>query len=123
MRCSFEHAVEAHWCYFVEGGIERLAVDVNRKFRRHYLQMSHYLDNEELRGEAEALRERTGKGLPKFTEMMTNLDSGDFLRTSYANLSLSVHPTHLTVSAYLASDNSTTSLRHEAEVKVSYPTL
>lgn len=122
-RCSFEHAVTAHWAYFTEGGVERLAIDVNREFKGYYIAMSEYLDNEELREDAEAHEAPDGKGLPTFSQMMWDLDSGGFLRTSYRNLSLSVHPTHLTVSTYLEETESGTQLRHEPREGIEYPML
>lgn len=122
-RCSFEHAVTAHWAYFTEGGMERLGIDLNRKFKGYYIAMSTYLDNDQLRDEAEAHRSPDGSGLPKFTEMMWDLDSNGFLRTSYQNLSLSVHPSHLTLSSYLEDTETGTQLRHEPRDGVQYPTL
>mgnify|MGYP003631883692 CR=1 FL=1 len=122
-RCSFEHAVTAHWSYFTEGGVERLAIDVNRDFKGYYMTMSEYLDDEEFRKQAESHEAPDGKGLPPVSHMMWDLDSGGFLRTSYRNLSLSVHPTHLTVSTYLEETESGTQLRHEPRGGAEYATL
>ncbi|MGL4339373.1 MAG: hypothetical protein ACRCSP_02970, partial [Rhodoglobus sp.] len=65
-----------------------------------------------IRKGAEAFKVPAGKGLPKFTEMMWDLDSGGFLRNWYKILSLSVHPTHDTVTSFLEAGESGNQLRH-----------
>lgn len=122
-RSAFEHAVTAHWVYFVEGGTKRFGVDINRDFHAYFTAMGSYLDNEEVR---ETLSKRPvveGKGMPSFTDMMWDLDSGSFLKTSYRTLSLSVHPTHATVSRYIESVDGNTELRHEPRDGSEYPVL
>jgi len=122
-RCSFEHAVTAHWVYFTQGGVERLGIDVNREFQGYYIAMSEYLGDDDMKELAGAHPTADGKGLPPFGQMMWDLDSGGFLRTSYRNLSLSVHPTHLTVSTYLEETDAGPHLRHEPRHGAQYPTL
>lgn len=123
-RSAFEHAVTAHWVYFVKGGTRRFEVDINRDFHAYFTAMGDYLNNDEVR---EALSRHPiveGKGLPSFTDMMRDLDADTlFLRTSYRTLSLGVHPTHATVSRYIESVDGRTELRHEPRDGSSYPVL
>lgn len=122
-RSAFEHAITAHWVYFIEGGIDRFGIDINRDFHAYFTAMGNYLDNDEVR---ETLSKRPlleGVGMPTFTQMMWDLDSGSFLKTSYRTLSLSVHPTHATVSRYIESVNGRPELRHEPRDGEQYPVL
>src|SRR5690606_4037861 len=35
-RSAFEHAVTGHWAYFVEGGVNRFRIEVNRDFDSYF---------------------------------------------------------------------------------------
>jgi hypothetical protein len=121
-RASFEHAVTAHWVYFTEGGPKRFGIAINRDFRAYFTSMGDWLDNAELRATAEKHPEAEGVGVPKFSQMLRDL-GGKFLVTTYRTLSLSVHPTHATVSGYLESVDGKTELRHEPRETATFPVL
>lgn len=122
-RSSFEHAVTAHWVYFVKGGVDRLAIAINDQFRSYHLAMSDYLHDDELRAQVLERNTEAGKGMPPFGQIMWDLDSGAYLRTSYKALSQLVHPTHQTVSSYLEDTPDGTQLRQEPRFAAGYATL
>lgn len=122
-RSAFEHAVTAHWAFFTKNGTKRLGVAVNRGFDDYFSSMSSYLDSDEIRDTLAKRPVVDGTSVPKFTEMMWELDSGSFLKTSYRTLSLAAHPTHATVLKYIESVDGKTHLRHDPRDGSEYPVL
>lgn len=121
-RAAFEHAVTAHWVYFVAGGVDRFTRSISREQVTYASHMQEYLGLPPI--EVPNSAPPGGAGLPKFVDMMWDLDSHSFLRTSYRTLSLIVHPTHATVTNYLAVVENETQLRHQPEgASRQYPVL
>jgi len=106
-RASLEDAVTAQWCYFREGGMERLRVDQLHKSSAYYLAMADWLGDDELRVKARMIPvpPAEAKGMMKFTQVLGELDDLGFLRISYLNLSRATHVTDATVNEYLHHDH------------------
>ncbi|WP_454111917.1 DUF5677 domain-containing protein [Microbacterium aurum] len=121
-RAAMEHAITAHWVFFTEGGRDRFAVQINTDFRRYYKVMAEWLEDATLRQEVEEVSEYSGKGMPTFTQILSDF-GGSFLRTAYKSLSLSVHPTHHTVLRYLEHTDAGVEVRIEARDANSFPAL
>lgn len=121
-RSAFEHAVTAHWVYFTVGGLDRFATALATDAAAYRDELDDYLGNE--RGHAPGPAATKPKGLPPFGQMMWDLDSHSYLRTTYRSLSLRVHPTHSAVTGYLVRTKGGTELRHRpAQTEALFPSL
>lgn len=104
-RAALEHAVTAQWVFIVDGGIDRWRLSVEHDRLDHYKTLSEWLKHDELAREVQQLPEPTkGKRLPKFMDMLRELDHDRFLETSYMILSQQVHVTHAAVMAFIEGD-------------------
>ncbi|GAA1230081.1 hypothetical protein JOF42_000348 [Microbacterium phyllosphaerae] len=112
-RAAFEHAVTAHWVYFTSGGLDRFASALVADAAAYRDDLDDYLGN--MRPTDREFAAIKGKGLPPFGQMMWDLDSHSYLRTTYRSLSLRVHPTHAAVAGYLVHTDEGTELRHRPE--------
>lgn len=120
-RAAFEHAVTAHWVYFTVGGLDRFANALVTDAAAYGSELDAYLGN--VRAD-EPRRQTSAKGLPPFGQMMWDLDSHSYLRTTYRSLSLRVHPTHTAVTGYLVNTPSGTELRHRPDGSATlFPTI
>lgn len=109
-RAAFEHAVTAHWVYFTVGGLDRYSKALMADITTYRNELDDYLGNARENDPEPATT--TSKGLPPFGQMMWDLDSNSYLRTTYRSLSLIVHPTHSAVSGYLVRTDGGLELRH-----------
>jgi hypothetical protein len=111
VRCALEHAITAHWCLFTREGMPRLMIEMRRGFTGYLASMGEYLQDEEVLALVAEQPTSEGKGLPRFSDMMFDLDEHRFLRQHYAMYSHAVHPTSITVTAYRDEDGDITHLR------------
>lgn len=120
-RAALEHAVTAQWVFLVRGGIDRYRVAIARDLREHYTTMAEYLGKPEFVAEVAALGPPpAGKALPRFMEMLRELDQGHFLETSYHMLSQQVHVTHAAVTSFLEPSEDLTHFRYEQDYPYGY---
>jgi hypothetical protein len=102
-RAALEHAVTAQWCYFRETGISRLAADHIEQRFAYYNAMADWLGDDALREGAKKLTRAPegAKRMPKFGQLLAELDENTFLKTMYMNLSRVTHVTDATVGEYV----------------------
>ncbi|MFI9486445.1 DUF5677 domain-containing protein [Promicromonospora sp. NPDC052451] len=101
-RTALEHAITLQWVFIVSGGANRFRVDVEHDRLTHYTTLAKWLESDELAGEVAKLSPPPeGKRMPKFGTMLRELDTGNYLATTYHILSQHVHVTHAAVTSFL----------------------
>jgi len=98
-RAALEHAVTAQWAFHTEGGVDRFQAAARKSARSFYLSMADYLGNTDLRETAVIELEESRAGLPKWTDIMR--DVGEFVASSYRQMSQVTHVTGSTVAAFV----------------------
>lgn len=122
-RAALEHAITAQWVFILKGGVDRFRVDTAHGHKEHYDTLATWLKHEELAAEVAAMPALpTGKRMPKFTQMMRELDKDKFLETSYHILSQQVHVSHSTVFSFLDWDDDTYTVKYDQQNPYEYQT-
>jgi len=102
-RAALEHALTAQWVFLREGGLAKFRVASARSHKEHYEKLAAWSDNAELKREIGNIPAiPAGKSMPKFMDVLRDLDQDNYLETQYALLSQSVHVTHSAVFSYLS---------------------
>lgn len=124
-RAVLEHAVTAQWVFNVEGGADRWRRTVQHDRHRYFKLISEWNQIEEIREGVERMPEPpSGKQLPKFMDMLRELDHEHFLETSYMILSERVHVTHaVIVESFEQDTEGNTRLSHPREDAFIYPAV
>lgn len=96
VRAALEHAVTAQYAYLTKGGVDRLAVTLERKQKEWAEAIASSLTDPKAKQWADEMPVPTGKGLPEFTGegMMGELDEIEFLKVTYKVLSQVGHVSH-----------------------------
>lgn len=98
-RAALEHAITAQWAFHTEGGIDRFQAAARKSAKAFYVGMADYLGNADLRETALTALQETRSGLPKWSEIMREI--GDFVSSSYRQMSQITHVTGSTVAAFV----------------------
>jgi hypothetical protein len=123
-RAALEHAITAQWVSILEGGVDRFRVDTAHGHKEHYETLATWLNNDELAAEVKNMPILpTGKRMPKFTQMMRELDKDKFLETSYHILSQQVHVSHSTVFSFLDWEDDTYTVKYDQQNPYEYQTV
>jgi hypothetical protein len=123
-RAALEHAITAQWVFILEGGVDRFRVDTAHGHKEHYDTLATWLKNEELAGEVAAMPPLPiGKRMPKFTQMIPELDKDKFLETSYHILSQQVHVSHSTVFSFLDWEDDSYTVKFDQQNPYEYQTV
>ncbi|KQQ94613.1 hypothetical protein ASF62_11125 [Leifsonia sp. Leaf325] len=120
-RAALEHAITAQWVFHRHDGLDRLAVEMIGKEKQYYSDMAVWLDDAQLAGKADAIDVPTGAAMPKFMQILREVDDGEFLETTYANLSLPTHVRAGSQTEYWQRDGDTFRIRFEPHHLIRYP--
>ncbi len=120
-RSALEHAVTVQWVFTVDGGVNRFQREISHDRIEHYSTLAKLLKNSELHEKLHLLEEPlAGKRMPKFMDVLRDLDQDKFLESSYLILSQQVHVTHSAVSSFLANDGKGLGLQISARYDYRY---
>lgn len=103
-RQALEHAATAQWAHFVSGGVDRLIATLGVTQKNFYSKMSDWLGNVELIEDVEKMvveLGESGKGMPKVTDRLRQVDQKMMLETVYMQQSQMVHVTSSSTTGFL----------------------
>ncbi|KQU02554.1 hypothetical protein ASG56_16515 [Rhodococcus sp. Leaf7] len=120
-RAAIEHAVTLQWVFTVDGGVSRFQSAIANDRINHFKNLAAWLDTDELAQQVVALKPPPpGKQLPKFMNMLRDVDQNEFLEMSYHILSQHVHVTHAAVTAFLERGTEGLHIRHTQQYGYHY---